>query len=669
LKDIESIKEMEKAFEYVSQNTASGPGPLDPGQVKRESRLRALYQACPKAYQVWCATYLKEPDAIRFATFSYNYVAMRQFAEKFGKELKLNKYADCTKGEYTRLVYGPLPEEIAKQRAVEEAKIAIQRAEAARLAEKQAAGQRAAEQRTAEQKNAVDEQNYMAGNNMSYGAPSQTGEYQDQYGRTIRPTQVVQTGQNPRRTDLIEDAQPPESRRRTMFIPETSATSAPPRGTEVIKRADQPPVRPTEVIRTADQRPARRTVLIDENKRSTELIDGESLEVENPEIDTPVRLPDSFGPVRPTIVMDKKTAEAQGYAPGETREQPEQSTSPTERGTFVLKSNQPEQSTSPTERGTFVLKSNQPEQSPSPTERGTFVLKSNQPEQSASPTERGTFVLKSDQPDDTPARGTTVIRKNNGEPVRGTVVVKKKGQDSGAAPGTQVVKSRGQEGSARGTLIISKSEQESGNWPLNFPFFGSSDEDDDLEEVGSRGTVVIKRQIPEPKATDNPFGFGLFGSPNEKKVDSDRGTVVIKKSQPEAEAPSVFSFFGGTKKSKTPSRSVRGTIVLQKNGRTPKKPSGSGRQTVLINKSELGGTVPSIFSFFGGAKKNEEEAARDPNSRATLVIKKPRNDWRSALSMFGGSASTAQDAPQTVAPTTKVCEFDVEETLTYLFCH
>jgi hypothetical protein len=631
LKDVESIKEMEKAFEYMSQNTASGPGPLDPGQVKRESKLRALYQACPKAYQVWCATYLKEPDAIRFATFSYNYVAMRQFAEKFGKELKLNKYADCNKGEYTRLVYGPSPEEIAKQRVVEDAKIAIQRAEAARLAEKQAAGQRAAEQRAAEQKNAVDQQNFMAGNNMSYSAPSQTGEYQDQYGRMIRPTQGVQAGQDPRRTDLIDDAQPPESKRRTMFIPEASATSAPPRATEVIKRADQPPVRPTEVIRTADQRPARRTMLIDENKRRTELIDGESLDDDNPEIDTPVRLPDSLGPVRPTIVMDKKTAKAQGYAPGETREQPEQS--------------------------------------PSPTERGTFVLKSNQPEQSASPTERGTFVLKSNQPDDTPARGTTVIRKNNGEPVQGTVVVKKKGQDSGAATDTQVNEIRGQEGSARGTLIISKSEQESGNWPFNFPFFGSSDEDDDLEDVGSRGTVVIKRQIPEPKATDYPFGFGLFGSSNERKVDSDRGTVVIKKIQPEAEAPSVFSFFGGTKRSKTPSRSVRGTIVLQKNGRTAQKPSSSVRQTVLINKSELGGTVPSIFSFFGGAKKNEEEAARDPNSRATLVIKKPRNDWRSALSMFGGSASAAQDAPQTVAPTTKVCECYVEETSTYLFCH
>ena len=122
-----------------------------------------------------------------------------------------------------------------------------------------------------------------------------------------------------------------------------------------------------------------------------------------------------------------------------------------------------------------------------------------QPEQSTSPIERGTFVLKSNQPDDTPATGTTVIRNNNGEPVRGTVVIKKKGQESGAAPGTQVIKRRGQEGSAHGTLIISKSEQESGNWPFNFPF-GSSDEDDNLEDVGGRGTIVIKRQMNQQPA-------------------------------------------------------------------------------------------------------------------------------------------------------------------------
>jgi hypothetical protein len=80
---------------------------------------------------------------------------------------------------------------------------------------------------------------------------------------------------------------------------------------------------------------------------------------------------------------------------------------------------------------------------------------------------------------------------------------------------------------------------------------------------------------------------------------------------------------------------------------------------VLIKKSDLGGIVPSIFSFFGGAKKtNETEAARDPNARATLVIKKPRNDWMSAFSMFDVSSPPSQEVPQ--AETNPKVRHDVE---------
>jgi hypothetical protein len=187
--------------------------------------------------------------------------------------------------------------------------------------------------------------------------------------------------------------------------------------------------------------------------------------------------------------------------------------------------------------------------------------------------ERGTFVLRSSQPEE--------------NPVRGTVVIKKKDQSSGASLS------------------------------------------DDVNDAAGRGTIVIKRQIPEPKEPPNPFV-------NLKPV----GDVI-------QETPSVFSFFGGAKKASQAPRSVRGTIVLQKSATGRAKPAG--RETVLTKKSQLGGAVPSIFSFFGGAKKiDAEEAARDPNARATLSIKKPKNDWRSDPTL--GSSPSQVSSQTDTAP-------------------
>ena len=61
---------------------------------------------------------------------------------------------------------------------------------------------------------------------------------------------------------------------------------------------------------------------------------------------------------------------------------------------------------------------------------------------------------------------------------------------------------------------------------------------------------------------------------------------------------------------------------------------------MLINKEELGDTVPSIFSFFGGAKKHgeEEEAVRDMDARPTLMVK-PQRNW---MSIFGGETPTEE---------------------------
>jgi hypothetical protein len=253
---------MKKEVTLLEANGIDGGGPLDPDQVEPESRSSDLYQYCPTAYQEWCQKYGKEPDTIRFATFSNNYVAMREYAQNAGKELKLNKYADCTTEEYSRIINGPSPDETSRQKAAEEANIAIERAEAARLAERQ----------VAEQMKATEQQNSLMGDNKMTTGGSQVGEYQDQSGQPIRPTQVVRKAEEPRKTKLINDAQSPvqpnqvvkrdeppvrptevikpaepSSKRRTIYIPEASST-APPRSTQVIKVADPPPVRPTEVI-------------------------------------------------------------------------------------------------------------------------------------------------------------------------------------------------------------------------------------------------------------------------------------------------------------------------------------------------------------------------------------------------------------------------------------
>jgi len=51
----------------------------------------------------WCKEYGKEPDEARFPTFSSNFLAMEEYANENGREMVLNKYADCTEEEYRQL--------------------------------------------------------------------------------------------------------------------------------------------------------------------------------------------------------------------------------------------------------------------------------------------------------------------------------------------------------------------------------------------------------------------------------------------------------------------------------------------------------------------------------------------------------------------------------------
>jgi hypothetical protein len=577
----------------------SGGGALDSKSVELESLVRASYQECRNVYIEWCQTYGKQEEALRFATFSSNYIAMRQFANQAGTELRLNQYADCTKDEYSSLVNAPSEAKIAKKKAVDV--LANQRAEdairaeqmaaqraaeqmaAQRAAEQMAAQQRAAEQMAAQQRAAEQmaaqqraaeqmaaqqrvadqmaaqqkaaEQRVVEeraatqkaaaqqtappttdGTTYSNGGDGvQDGGYQDQYGRTVRPAQVGVTQE-------IQIAQgPPSAARPTLVIPKTEL---------------QPPARPTEVIKRADDPSPRKTILLDENKRKTVLID------ENVKGDVPV-MPSPSDPGAGEVPL---------------------------RGTAVIR------------RADVAA----PE--------GTQVIRK---ADEAEP--MGTQVIRKGSGEAAPM-GTQVIKKGSGEVVpMGTLVIRK-GSGEGAPKS-------GSGQTPRGTQVIRKGNMKRES-PFKFPFF-QSEGDDNQTNLAPRGTIVIKRQIREPE--QNNFGLdSLFGSPNKSKDTDTQGAEDISRGEPELDAmSSLFSFFGGEKtKSKNP-RPVRGTILIPKG---PKR--DAARSTVLIEKTDKGGVIPSIFSFFGGAKKPQEE--QDDEKRPSITIKK-KVDWTSPFSFLGGS--------------------------------
>jgi len=190
----------------------------------------------------------------------------------------------------------------------------------------------------------------------------------------------------------------------------------------------------------------------------------------------------------------------------------------------------------------------------------------------------------------------------------------------------------------RGTMVIKKSIEEPERKPL-FGFFGSSSTDEEEEEE----KIEIVEE-PEPSNSNNFFGF--LNSKDESSTTAETAPTVTEEEEESktGSGSGIFSLFGGTIKSSNP-RSVRTSISLQQQapkGKTKKSPGfQSKRETKLIpdeTESETG--MPSILSFFGGAKKvNEEETARNPNSRPTLVVKKPKKfQW-------SFSAKKTEDSP------------------------
>lgn len=91
---MDSIDELEAAID-AAQGIDSEGVQIDTTDV-REARVRA-------AYFDWCKEYGKTPDEARFPTFSSNFLAMEEYANENGREMVLNKYADCTEEEYRQL--------------------------------------------------------------------------------------------------------------------------------------------------------------------------------------------------------------------------------------------------------------------------------------------------------------------------------------------------------------------------------------------------------------------------------------------------------------------------------------------------------------------------------------------------------------------------------------
>jgi hypothetical protein len=590
------------------------------------------------AYDEWRLIYGKgDFNSARFDNFKTNYktltmanIQAREKATQQGQPvpqwMSLNEYGDCSVEEYEAIVQG-------RQQQNRETITGTSTTT------------------TAANKN-NGYVNAETSYNYNYGSVVGNGE-EDQYGRPIRSTEVIQQS------------------RGTQVIPVSS------RGTQVIQSSSSYGLE-QQAMRQPTYDPS----------MSFSGSGGEEYQ-------------DQFGrTIRPTQVLKQQSPVFQPGGPrgtqvissavtlpGGTQVVQSDGVSPYGRGTQVIKSDD-----NINGRGTQVIQSSIGDGN-SPFSRGTQVI---QPNDGATfNSSFGTQVIRSENPNVPSAlSGTQVVRSENsslsyssssyGTQViksadgisGGTQVVNQENTKSDYSPsssfGTQVIKVGDREPSIsdprsdRGTVVISKENREI--WSEKFdelPSLSSGDEGNENEnedyQVGRRGTRVIRRQIPEPDPSFNPFSF--FGSGSEGK----RETVVIdKKPTKEEEAqskssngffgflgssrpseekekqtdppskgsqeaedssnkPSIFSFFSGQQKSEN-STSVRGTITLQPTENHAKKSTDKRRKTVLIPKKPVDDYgFPSILSFFGGAKKvSEEQASRNPNARPTLLIKKPK---------------------------------------------
>ena len=171
------------------------------------------------------------------------------------------------------------------------------------------------------------------------------------------------------------------------------------------------------------------------------------------------------------------------------------------------------------------------------------------------------------------------------------------------------------------------------------------------EETKATGTAT--QVIKAEKESDVLGDIFSFLSPKEEPVVVEPATKATEVEEETPTGSGIFSLFGGNVQSSNP-RPVRTSISLQK--QTPKpKPSTnaqSQRKTKLIpDQTEQETGIPSILSFFGGAKKvDEEDAVRNSKSRPTLILKKPKTNQFTSL--FSNKKSEESPAPSTSSKTT-----------------
>lgn len=494
------------------------------------------------------------------------------------------------------------------------------------------------------------------------GQGQQGGEYQDQFGRTIRPTQFPQSGPNngndefakyynARATQVVQGGSDSSMRGTQVVVrqgpadasgpstPPSPSSLAPPGGTLVVKRNSDDEGRGTVVLQRKNDRDGAA------DEEGTDMAGGEGTQV----------IQTASGP-----------STSSSY------------------GTQVLTSSGPNGSYSysgggGSGNGGFG----------GGAAYGTQVIESDSATRSSDANYNyGTQVVQTGSnypsPEVTATSGTLIIPKKT-NPGATTEINVGQGYDDDEDDdddweGGEVV-------GGRGTMVIKRQIIEQRPSMNLFSLLMGSDGKKEDENTAMRGTLNIKGEpindssstgqvvTPASNSTSKSL-FEFFGSITQK-IDGNinngssssirnGGTTEIAGTQPilprdktdvddtsekADEKLGLFSLFSGKRKGDN-SRSVRGTIIIQKDGENVKKAGeDKSRRTVLIPKKEKAEGVPSILSFFGGAKKvTEEEAARNPNARPTLIIKKPARKKKPLWSPF----SAVDAAPLVESPTAPV---------------
>jgi hypothetical protein len=607
-------------------------------------------------------------------------------------------------------------------------------------------------------------------------------EKQDQFGRPIRSTQVLQQPdqqQQQRGTQVVRTEESSQQQQQQQQS----------RGTQVIsQQPQQQQQRGTQVVRTEEdsqqqQQQARGTQVISQQQQNGQSSSSSS-EYQDQfgrtiiRATQPVQQSTAFQTIDEFAKYDNQGTRvirgdsitngiAVGTQVGGTqvvRQEQDSSflsssSSPPldNSGTLVIKGNKDDGG-----RGTVVIARSSDDADDRSAGRGTQVIQSTSSSSLSDPSttsrSSGTQVIStSSSPNGSAYRGmvygTTAIQSatpsnnNNNNNRYGTQVIQSTG-NSGRTPQTPITATSGtlvisqkdtnvgatiqisppsrgdnNEVNARGTIIIPNVDGSDEKYSNNR--YNDDDDDSEVDDdqndkvVGGRGTMVIKRQILEPRSSRNLFSilmgsdntidenniprgtmnmkgepvkvppvvetmasstsnttskglFDFFVSATQKIDTSSRNigtTKVVGNKRPMTQSttddetsveserkPNVFSFFGGKPNSDSSSRSVRGTILIQKDGKNALQAAQDiGRKTILIPKKESEvGNLPSILSFFGGAKKiTNEEAVRDPSARPTLIIKKPTKPQRQFWSPFSAVESASVVSENSVSSVKK----------------